>query len=644
MFHETEESPIDTRSPESSSRTVGAAVVGVLLVSVFGLVAVGASRSQADLYMEAEDAQITGAFAVVEANSASGGAFVHVPKKFKNVFEYDGSNAVSFCFEVTEPGAYGLSAKAHGLNKNSNSFFVRLDYHEPWTWELQKSGGFSYLDVASAGAGPGALHLDAGQHVVSFVFRESGTRLDGVFLTNLDGLTAPQGCESGEGDSDESRSLEPTTTTTSDLTTTSTADDVVTTTTGPVSTTSTFASTTTTERVTTTTVASTTTTTSNATTTTTAPASTTSSVAGGVPSGFDGVVVPGDDVNGVLQSLPEGASVLLRSGVYRRLVLEPRSGQVIVGESGTVLDGEGVAPYAIGGEWLQANDITLRNLKIVNYTDKCVDWGAKGWGYGWTVENSEIAYCRAGIKMKTGGVYRNNHIHHNTTYGLYSSGENIVVEGNEISYNYQQDSGGADGAVLFVNHVNAVVRNNYVHHNYDHGLHFDGHTKNASVTGNVVTDNAGVGIFYELGYKSTISGNEVRRNGLSSSGRAGGGAGILVFNAHDVTVKNNVVAGNRHGIVGKYDDRCCQRDGQAWSLKNLVVSGNTIAMSQGYTGVYDNTSQKPGLNANNTFVNNNYQLNPANGQFFRWHDPDPNTQTYENLTLAQWQQLHPNDG
>jgi parallel beta-helix repeat protein len=351
------------------------------------------------------------------------------------------------------------------------------------------------------------------------------------------------------------------------------------------------------------------------------------------------VIEPTDDVNSILRSHPEGTSFLLKSGTYRGLTLQPKSGQSITGEAGTVLDGEGRAPHAIGGETM-ANDLTLRNLKIINYTEFGIAWGGQGGGARWVIDNCEIAHNNAGIQLKgTGVTVRNSYIHNNTTHGLFGGAGNsgVVLEGNEIAYNHSQSHPGrARGGILLVHASNSVVRNNHIHNNYSFGLHFDGHQQNVRIEGNVVEDNRNGGIFYELGWSATIRNNVVRRNGAGSSGTGGDGAGIMVIGATDVTVEGNRVQNNVNGIVGRQPDRYHPDTGKLWELKNFRVANNNVTMSRGWTGIYDRVSGHPSLNANNVFSGNSYSLDSSSAERFRW-GPDM-------MTLSEWKNIHPNDG
>lgn len=607
-----------------------------LITSLAVLVAVLATTTDAfarvpTLHLSAADAQLSGSFRSVEDARAPGGSFVHVDHELRNTRVFDAENGAFFCFTVPEPGAYTLSADVMGPDNEADSFFVRLDSLDPWVWEFSKSEEFATQSVTDQDGDEVEISLEAGQHVVGFYLRESGARLAGVSIYGEVGVSPPQPCDGP--DFAVSDSQQQSTTTSEELATSTTGGTVSSTSKGSEPSTSGGSSSSTSEKSATSTSdgSATSTSESSATTSTTVKATTTtkSETTTTVGGQFDVVISPSDDVNGILQSHPNGTSFLLKAGTYRRLTLEPKSGQSITGENGTVLDGEGRTDHALGDE-TTANGITLRNLKIINYTEFGVAWGGQGGGKDWTIVSCEIAHNHAGVALKDGAVVRNSQIHNNTTHGVWGNGR-VVLEGNEIAYNHSQShSSRANGGILLGRSTGSVVRNNHIHHNYSFGLHFDGHNENALIEGNLVEDNDEAGILYELGYSATIRNNVSRRNG--GSGKGGDGAGIMVIGATDVTVRGNRVENNVNGIVGRQPNRT-KSDGSLWALKNLRVVDNIVKMSQGWTGIYDRASGEPSLDANNVFEGNSYS---TSGENFRWGS--------DRMALSEWQEIHPNDG
>jgi nitrous oxidase accessory protein NosD len=622
------------RKSSSPDRTTTAALftTGVVVIAVLAIVLAGGTGS-ATLHLEATDAQLVGGFIAVEDPQAPGGVFVHADR-VGDTEVFNGEDGAIFCFEVHQPGDYSFSADVLGANNGAraNSYFVGIDYLEPWVWEFPKSSGYQ-TEPVTGDHGEVAIHLEVGQHVVGFYHRKSGAHLAGVNVHGEPGMSEPQRCTGpavAEAESDSDIGSDTATTSQgATVQTPSETDELTTSTSGSTATSAGdgTARPTTEPNATQPTTQSPTTTANNETSTTSARGD------------FDVVIAPTDDVNAVLQSNPEGTSFLLKAGTYRRLTLQPQSGQTITGEEGTVLDGEGATRNGVGGEDVYANNVTLRNLKIVNYTEWGIAWAAQGWGKDWVIAGCEVANNYAGVQMKgTGVTVQNSYIHHNTVHGLFGGAGSggVVLEGNEIAYNHSKTHPGrTDGGILLVHASNSVIRNNHIHHNYAVGLHFDGKQKNVVIEGNVAEDNDDEGIVYELGFSATIRNNVVRRNGANTSSRAGQGAGILVFGATDVRIEGNRVEGNLNGIVGRQVDRTNPDTGKLWELRNLRVRNNTVTMENGFSGVHDTTSGQPSLNANNVFEGNKYNLSSPTGSFFRWGS---NT-----MSLTDWQKIHPQD-
>jgi parallel beta-helix repeat protein len=435
----------------------------------------------------------------------------------------------------------------------------------------------------------------------------------------------------------------PAVTSTTKAATTTTKPPTTTTTTKPATTTKPPTTTTTTKPATTTKPPTTT----RPPTTTTAPPKEPSPP----PSGDAVDIYPGDNVNAILAGHPQGTTFLMHAGVYKRVTLMPKSGQTITGQKGTILDGEGVAEDGVGRA--SANNITIRGLTIKNYKDKCIDWGAQGAGTAWTIENNDLSYCTMGIKTKRGGTYKNNYVHHNRQYGMNGNGgTQIKVIGNEIAFNRTNRSydSGDSGGTKFLRTFDAIVRGNHVHDNYGNGIWFDGSNHDALIENNVVTNNEGAGIFHELGFSPTIRNNTVKGNGHESSGRAGGGSGILVLATKDAKIYRNTVTNNRNGIMAKWNDMNAGRDkdnltGETFYLKNLYVHDNVVTMQVGTTGIADLSAAQMSVEAswNNRFENNTYNLANASGTFFRWKDADPNKSGSQLYTYSQWRLVHPKD-
>jgi parallel beta-helix repeat protein len=337
-------------------------------------------------------------------------------------------------------------------------------------------------------------------------------------------------------------------------------------------------------------------------------------------------VSPGQSIQAAVNANPEGTTFLIRSGLHRRQQVIPKNGDSFVGEPGAVLDGEGVTEFAFGGH---AVNVTVQGLVIEGYApplQKGVLRGARGW----LVEGNEIRWnSGVGIAAGPGWRVRDNYVHHQGQLGMSGSGDNILVEGNEIAFNNTDniDPYWEAGGTKFVYTVNLVVRGNHVHDNQGPGLWTDINNIYTLYEDNRAIDNYGPGIFHEISYDAVIRNNLVEGNGFGYPDWVDG-AGILVNSSPNVEISGNTVRYNHDGIAGTHVDRG-SGDYGPHQLRNLWVHHNLIVMQVGQTGVVTNTHDPVfSPDWNNRFDYNTYTLGTAD-RYYAW---DP---WY--ITTAQWQ-------
>ncbi|MBI4888088.1 MAG: right-handed parallel beta-helix repeat-containing protein, partial [Acidobacteria bacterium] len=220
---------------------------------------------------------------------------------------------------------------------------------------------------------------------------------------------------------------------------------------------------------------------------------------------------------------------------------------------------------------------------------------------------------------------RRSHVHHNGGVGFGGSGDDILVEQSESSYNgaiYDPhwESGGSKWAFT----RNLVVRGNFSHHNSGPGLWTDIDNYFALYEDNLVEDNEQSGIFHEISFDAVIRNNTSRRNGTAREfpGWATG-AGIEVNGSTNVEIYGNTLVDNWQGITGVEDHRVTRVGGGGWALKNLYVHHNTITTSAslrggGRSGIAETAGQQTAFleSANNRYDFNTYYLGAAERYFF----------------------------
>jgi parallel beta-helix repeat protein len=348
------------------------------------------------------------------------------------------------------------------------------------------------------------------------------------------------------------------------------------------------------------------------------------------------VVYPGQSIQAAVNGHPTGTTFLLKAGTHKNQRVVPKSGDVFLGEAGTVLDGGGTVPFAFEVGSSYPSNVTVKGLVIQHYAPG-TRRGAVNAGdnarrtTGWVVSNCEIRdNVGAGLKFGDQMQVLNNYIHHNDQIGAVGGGDGILFEGNEVAYNnpaWHYQFGFELGGIKFAYTDRLVARGNYVHDNNGPGMWTDFNNINSLIEGNRVVNNAGTGIFHEISYAAVIRNNVATGNGFKKTGLYGGG--IMVSASPDVEVYGNTVTGNAMGIGAEQADRSSFPAFYGPHLvKNLYVHDNTVRTA-GQTGIH----QIIGTNSiytswNNRFQHNTYTGLAANRAPFFWMNGKK--------TVSQW--------
>lgn len=269
-------------------------------------------------------------------------------------------------------------------------------------------------------------------------------------------------------------------------------------------------------------------------------------------------------------------------------------GSTYVGAPGAILDGQNLNLYAFSGE---AEDVTIQYLTIKNFgrgndnnNEGVVNHNS---GTNWTIDhNTIIDNDGAGVFLGTDNTVSYNCLKDNGQYGFSmfkppiegdSAIKNIVIDHNEIAGNNTDDwesqipGCGCTGAGKFWDVQGATVTNNWVHHNKSTGLWADTNNIDFLIEGNVIEDNYGEGIWYEISYNATIRNNTLSRNAwvtgqnnLGSPGPAiylsesGGDSRLAstVSGAAQIRVYDNYFKDNFSGVsIYENANRFCNSNG-----------------------------------------------------------------------------------
>lgn len=285
-----------------------------------------------------------------------------------------------------------------------------------------------------------------------------------------------------------------------------------------------------------------------------------------------------------------------------------------------------------------AADVTIQHLTITQYASPA-QHGAihAAEGRNWEVSHVVVSDAHGtGVRLGPG-----LHLHHSVIRGSGQLGVGgidsydgyqapVVVEYNEIVGNrtIEYNWGWEGGATKFALTTDAVVRHNWVHHNFGPGIWFDVDNRDAVIHGNLVEHNDDAGVFIEISFGAEVTGNLIRHNGAISIGDMG--AGVYVSSSRDIEIAHNTIHDNRSAVMAKTEDR-----GEGpWGTREVVglnVHHNDITNGVVPTGLRV-THGDPDFyfnRAGNTFQDNTYRTDADGIEFY----------TTTHLDLAGWQGL-----
>ncbi|MEU1179612.1 right-handed parallel beta-helix repeat-containing protein [Streptomyces sp. NPDC005820] len=236
--------------------------------------------------------------------------------------------------------------------------------------------------------------------------------------------------------------------------------------------------------------------------------------------------VPGD-LAAKTENSPPHTTFWLRPGKHTLMSdrydqVTPKEGDVYLGAPGAVLDGRRSNQYAFGGT---ARDVTIRYLTVQGFVAP-LDEGVVNHDSadGWVIEHATIQKnSGAGLMAGARQQVRASCLRDNGQYGMnaYKGAgglRGLVLEGNEIVGNNKDDwerkrpDCGCSGGVKFWAVNGADIRGNWVHDNRGTGLWADTNNNDFLIENNLIEDNDGAALIYEISYNAVIRKNTIRRN------------------------------------------------------------------------------------------------------------------------------------
>ena len=297
-------------------------------------------------------------------------------------------------------------------------------------------------------------------------------------------------------------------------------------------------------------------------------------------------ILPGQSIQAAVNANGAGTTYLIKAGRHSRQSVLPKSGDAFRCEPGAILDGENLTAHAFTRSGGDPDNVRIVGCVIERYAPPAQMGAILAGGHaasdgtsGWIVDSTEVRNnANLGIRLGARMKVRWSYVHHNGQLGIGGTGDDILIEGNEIAYNNPSNLGDLNfeaGGTKFVLTNRLVVRNNFVHHNTGPGLWTDIDNDATLFEGNLVEDNLREGIVTEISYSAIIRNNTVRRNGLGDSRSAawlwGAGIGIHASGGTGIEIYGNVLEGNAHGIALIQQNRSLRR--RWWQVYARPLSG-----------------------------------------------------------------------
>ena len=238
------------------------------------------------------------------------------------------------------------------------------------------------------------------------------------------------------------------------------------------------------------------------------------------------------------------------------------------------------AMFAFSGK---AKGVKIMNLIVEKYDNPAQEGAINGrMGTSWVVENCELRWNSAvGIRVGSDGRLEGSNIHGNGQLGVSVGGEGILVKNNQIWRNnvYGFDDGWEGGGLKSANAKGLKVVANHVYDNRGAGLWCDINCDDVVFEDNVVEQNSGPGLFYEISYNAILRRNTLSRNGTSGF-HAFWNADIQIAASEHVEIYENTITVNAGGggimLVdqGRTDD--ASKRTKLYKTRNNAIHHNEI--------------------------------------------------------------------
>jgi glucuronoarabinoxylan endo-1,4-beta-xylanase len=149
-------------------------------------------------WFEAECGNVGSSWNILSNTAASKGKYITIKAGMNSTAaaSEDSKDQVSFTFNTSENGTYKVWSRNKAPTANDDSYWVKMD-DGAWVMWNSISGGATFVWDYVRNSDNNSYYLTAGSHTLTFAYREDGTQLDKIYVTNTG--TVPTGL--GDNDS-----------------------------------------------------------------------------------------------------------------------------------------------------------------------------------------------------------------------------------------------------------------------------------------------------------------------------------------------------------------------------------------------------------------------------------------------------------
>lgn len=310
------------------------------------------------------------------------------------------------------------------------------------------------------------------------------------------------------------------------------------------------------------------------------------------------------DVQGSISTVQEGINraqphdtLFIKKGTYREFDIEIDKPLTLIGEEGSIIDGEKKGFVFI----ITADSVTLKKLEVRNSSSGFIKDFA-----GIIVENANHTV----LEQLT---LTNNY------FGIYvARSQGIIIRDNLITASGQRETSSGNGIHLWSSE-NVHITNNVVTGHRD-GLYLQ-FAKNATITHNTSRDNIRYGIHFMYSDSCHYEANIFRNNG----------AGVAVMYTSNTEIINNVFEDNwgssAYGLLLKEINRS-HVEGNRFANNSVAmyleassrntITGNTFTQNGWAVKLMANSTDN--MFSGNNFIANSFEVSTNSRQHFNTFD------------------------